>query len=1228
MTLNFFKKEKIHFFLIIFLLNIQLFGQNKEFGSPFIYNIPPKDYGFENSNFSITQDNDGLMYFGNLSGILQFDGKTWKLIKISGKPILAADKNGKIFVGGYNEIGFLEKKYGNKIEYISLNNKLPSRNFDFGTINKVICYNDFVLYCSDKFIFKYSENKVELINSSNDFLNVFSVNDELYIYKYGYGLLKYNGKLFKLLPDGHFFKDKSIKDIIYYNNKLLIKVDGQKGFYLYDYNSIKEYNPSYSNFLDDNGYSKGIELNDGNYMFTSKRCGAIIVNRRGEKITAVNKSKGLYSNNINDVYCCKANNIWLALNNGISKIEYPSAFSFYNESYGFVGGIYSVIKFNANLYISTSLGAYKYESHNDTLFKCENFNLFTHIGNIDFQCYNFYKLFGKLFLTTENGLFEITGNDANLISAGKIRAIHQLKKDTSIILLGRYDGIHLLKYSKNEFIDIGKINGFDKYIRTIAEDKNGNVWLGSDYEGVHKLIFNDKNYLNPTIQALDNTNGLDVNTEWVDVYTTSKGVIFSTNVGTYQYNQKTTKFFKDSTINNKDITWVYPIVEDEKNNLWYSSGDIGKFEKQTGFSKNYNNNVLYKLSQFTIESIFPDKDDVVWFAGFDGLIRFDAKNFKIDSNKKEVLIRKIVFGNDSVISFQKNNIVNDYVFYYNDSSVFSIPFKYNKVKFEFSFPSYENDQKVQYQYMLDGFDNNWSDITTINFKEYTNLSEGIYIFNIKAIDLNNNETYISIFKFEILSPFYRRWWAYAAYVIIMFLFAVMITKWRSYIFEKERNKLDKIISERTEELVLQKERAESLVNNILPRQTAEELKSVGRVSRKKYKMVTVLFSDIQEFTKIAEDISQEKLLDELDKYFLHFDNVVDRYNIEKIKTIGDAYMCAGGIPQKNRTNPIEVVLAALEMRKYLNELKQKKEEIWNVRIGIHTGSVIAGVVGSKKYSYDIWGDTVNIASRMESLGQPGEINISETTYDMVKEYFDCELRGKVPAKYKGEINMYFVKGIRKEYSDNGDGVTANIKFKTKLQLIRFDDLDELIMTKLEKGLPKTLYYHDLKHTIDVCTQVEIIGRTEKVSDEEMLLLKTAALFHDAGFLIGYDDHEFLGIKMAKETLPRFGYSEEQIKVICDLIFATRMPPSPTNLLEQIICDADLDYLGRPDFIPVSQKLFRELFERNKIKSVEEWNKMQIKFIEGHQYFTETARKLRSENKTEQLYKLKKMMNLA
>lgn len=462
----------------------------------------------------------------------------------------------------------------------------------------------------------------------------------------------------------------------------------------------------------------------------------------------------------------------------------------------------------------------------------------------------------------------------------------------------------------------------------------------------------------------------------------------------------------------------------------------------------------------------------------------------------------------------------------------------------------------------------------------------------------------------------------------VFLFALMYL-WHRVSLTKQRKIIENEFYDKNREIIDQKEKAEHLVSNLLPKQTAEELQSTGKVSSRRFRMVTVLFSDIHGFTKIVEQMNPEDLIDELDKFFMHFDSVVEKYNIEKIKTVGDAYMCAGGIPNKNRTNPIEVILAAMEIQQYMKNMKINskagKKAIWGLRIGVHTGPVIAGVVGTKKVSYDIWGDTVNTASRMESSGSVSEINISAMTYMLVRNFFICEYRGRMPVKYKGNIDMYFVKGFKPNMSSDLKGLVPNQHFITQFQMLRYDDLEEAILTKLENELPKNLYYHNLKHTIDVITEVEIIGRKEGINRTEMLILKTAALFHDTGFILSYNDHEECGVKMARNILPKYFYSEEQIDQVANLILNTKFPPQPKNKLEMIICDADLDYLGRTDFIPVSGNLYRELKEHGRIKSIDEWNRLQIKFIENHQYYTETARNMRNVNKIRQLDKLRELI---
>jgi Adenylate cyclase, family 3 (some proteins contain HAMP domain) len=397
----------------------------------------------------------------------------------------------------------------------------------------------------------------------------------------------------------------------------------------------------------------------------------------------------------------------------------------------------------------------------------------------------------------------------------------------------------------------------------------------------------------------------------------------------------------------------------------------------------------------------------------------------------------------------------------------------------------------------------------------------------------------------------------------------------------------------------------------------------------KFNMATVLFADIHGFSKLVEGMDSSAIMDELDEILYEFDAIVTRYKIEKIKTIGDTYMCSGGIPQKNITNPIDVVMAAMEMRNFLEnfEIGKRGEEnrIWDLKIGIHTGPVSASISGKKKVNYDIKGDTVNTASRVEAVSERGMILISVMTYELVKEFFDCEYFGKLPVKYKGDLQMYWVKGLKTEFSVEGLGKTPNEAFRIKFGLIQFTDIQEIILDKLERELPGYLFYHNVKHTVDVVTEVELIGWAEGCSDEEILILKTAGLFHDVGHTVIYDGHEYQGTLIAREMLPKYNYSPEQIERICSVIMSTKLPPQPTNLLEEIICDSDLDYLGRSDFIPVSNTLFEELKAQNKMGSLNDWNKIQVRFISGHQYFTKTARSLREVNKKLQIERIQSLI---
>ena len=223
--------------------------------------------------------------------------------------------------------------------------------------------------------------------------------------------------------------------------------------------------------------------------------------------------------------------------------------------------------------------------------------------------------------------------------------------------------------------------------------------------------------------------------------------------------------------------------------------------------------------------------------------------------------------------------------------------------------------------------------------------------------------------------------------------------------------LERKVAVRTHELNIEKKKSDDLLLNILPVEIAEELKSNGKAEAKYFEQVTVLFTDIVGFTQLSEKLSPQELVAEINECFTAFDHIMQKQGVEKIKTIGDAYMAAGGLPTINKTHAEDVVNAALDIQQFMFEHKAKKkaagELFFEIRVGVHTGPVVAGIVGVKKFAYDIWGGTVNIASRMESSGEPGKVNISGATFELLKDKFSFTYRGKIQAKGKGEIDMYF-----------------------------------------------------------------------------------------------------------------------------------------------------------------------------------------------------------------------------
>lgn len=236
----------------------------------------------------------------------------------------------------------------------------------------------------------------------------------------------------------------------------------------------------------------------------------------------------------------------------------------------------------------------------------------------------------------------------------------------------------------------------------------------------------------------------------------------------------------------------------------------------------------------------------------------------------------------------------------------------------------------------------------------------------------------------------------------------------SYVMENAYIRSLNVLDEKNKAIEEERRKADELLLNILPAEVMDELKKTGKTTARNYDLVTVMFVDFKDFTLVSNDLSPEELVNSIDLYFETFDSIVTDQGIEKIKTVGDAYLCAAGLPIPNTRNPVEMVSVAFKFLQAVEKLKEKRsaenKTSFDVRIGIHSGPLIAGVVGTKKFAYDIWGDAVNTAARMQQHGKEGRINISGTTYELIKHRFHCTHRGRIDAKNKGLVDMYFVDG--------------------------------------------------------------------------------------------------------------------------------------------------------------------------------------------------------------------------
>jgi serine phosphatase RsbU (regulator of sigma subunit) len=805
----------------------------QDWSIPYIKNYNPKDYNSGTDNWAIVQDKRGVMYFGNANGVLEYNGKHWRQYANSNQSRIRSigiDKNNIIYVGGVGEIGYLDCDRRGDMQYVSLVDLLDEKDRTFTDVWRIHIINEAVYFQSFEAIFEYKDGKINTYKPQNTFHLSYTVNNELWVIDRGIGLKKITKGKLELIKHGDFFSDDKIYCILPLDDKYLISTY-YKGIILFnpknDKGNISErFNTPAYNYLENFGIYCSVVLNDSTYVLGTLGGGIVIINKQGEVLNIINKQNGLQAENVYYIYKDNQNNIWLALDNGITRIETGSPQSLYNDQSGLSGIVQSIKVSENKIYVATTTGLFvKNNQAGITINTKEDvlacIKQFKPVKGINSETWALHSIIindnEKLLAGNNTGVYVIDGDEAKQISTHYTYSLNS-SQHKNRIYVGTANGLAIIEYQYNHWVDYGVLTSTQGTIRTIVEDKNGDVWLGIQFEGLARVKFHTNN-----IHQIIKNNSYAV--EWIDsakgitsnyynmVFKDGDDVYTGTLHGLFKWDYEKEIFLPETKFGKKHADGsrqVYLFTKGRNNDYWFFNANDNLKETCRVIIENNNKitiqqSIFNRFSDNLINVIYPLTSDITLFGGSEGIFIHNEKIYKNYSTPFYTLISKVVVAKDSVLFF--GNYPNAQLLQ-PDSLKPVLPYKYNSLIFEFSSVCFENENNNKYKWYLEGYDSDWNNWTNESKAIYTNLPEGNYTLHVISKNSYDIESREAVYTFTVKPPWYRTMYAYIGYTLFFIAFVYGAIQLSVYRLKRSKIQLEQIVQERTAEILKQKEEIE------------------------------------------------------------------------------------------------------------------------------------------------------------------------------------------------------------------------------------------------------------------------------------------------------------------------------------------------------------------------------------------------------------------------------------
>lgn len=797
---------RILLILTALLFSRQTFSQIKSVGTPFITNYTRTEYKAGSQTWDIEQGSNGMMYFANNNGLLEYDGIYWEVYPMPNNSIvrsIKSDNDTVIYAGGFNEFGYY--KIGNMggAKYYSLTHLLPENKKNFGDVWNIYIHPDGVIFQTYSELFFYKNNKVAIIQAPSSFHFSFLVKNELYVNDLSNGLMRYAMGNLHTLVGLEELKGKEIWGIQSYDNKLLIAL-ASEGVYSYDGNTLDKWETESLQFLMENQIFSAEQLNRNLFAFGTIQNGLLICNSEGDQIQHINMEDGLQNNTILCIEKDELGNLWLGTDLGIDYLELNSPLSQLNYSFG-LGAGYACITYKGNLYLGTNKGLFvtNFENFKTGGIASYSLNL---IEETRGQVWTLQIIDEKLFCGHNNGTFIIDGFEAELItgvSGGWF--YNQVPDDPLKIIGGNYTGLALYQKLGDQWKFVKQYDNYNESSRIILFDKNSSLWMAHGYKGIFKINF-DKEYDSILQVKLFNTQNSNLTSSSASAVDVDNEIIFSDLQRTYSFSSRDNDLIRNDKFNKYLEGFnIRALKQDPQGNLWYFT------DKKSGVLRLQEDGNYSDISlpfqdingKFVkgFEFVYSLDDENVFFGAENGFIHYNPSITKNYSYQFKTYLRSMrTLNEDSiykVLSGGPKQIVLDY--------------STNDLEFIFSANDFENPDQTVFSTFLDGYDTDWTKWQSRSSRDFTNLNEGNYIFKIKAKNIYGTISEVVEIDFKVLPPFQRSAVAYFLYgllFLILLIFIAWILKKR---FErlKKRNEKEQLDNFRKKEERMERETLEA-----------------------------------------------------------------------------------------------------------------------------------------------------------------------------------------------------------------------------------------------------------------------------------------------------------------------------------------------------------------------------------------------------------------------------------